>query len=85
MDNHIGKVPLGQPLDESVLAGSANVSRFAHNVLIVDHSARGGEFRYIKFTKQRKGAMPDEVIEVHISGVILGLFFAITPHSTPPN
>lgn len=54
-------------MDNSLLAGSANIARFAHNIIILDYSARGANFRYIKFTKQRKAALPDEVLEVVIS------------------
>ena len=65
--DHIGKTPEGHTLDNSLLAGSANIARFAHNIIILDYSARGANFRYIKFTKQRKAALPDEVLEVVIS------------------
>ena len=65
--DHIGKAPEGQVLDNSLLAGSANLARFAHNVAIIDKSARGADYRYIKFTKQRKAALPGEVLEVVIS------------------
>ena len=65
--NHIGKTPVGQPLDDSNIAGSANVARFAHTIVLVDFSARGSDYRFIKFSKLRKGALPDEVLEVHIS------------------
>ena len=63
----LGKTPEGHPLDNSLLAGSANIARFAHNIIILDYSARGNTYRYIKFTKQRKAALPDEVLEVVIS------------------
>ena len=49
------------------MAGSANIARFAHNIIILVYSARGNTYRYIKFTKQRKAALPDEVLEVVIS------------------
>ena len=65
--DHIGKIPVGSILDDSNLAGSANVARFAHNIIIVEFSARGPEYRFLKFPKQRKGALPDEVLEVQIS------------------
>ena len=65
--DHIGKTPVGQPLDDSNIAGSANVARFAHTIVFVDFSARGSDYRFIKFSKLRKGALPDEVLEVHIS------------------
>ena len=65
--DHIGKTPVGQPLDDSNIAGSANVARFAHTIVFVDFSARGSDYRVIKFSKLRKGALPDEVLEVHIS------------------
>ena len=65
--DHIGKTPEGHTLDNSLLAGSANIARFAHNIIILDYSARGNTYRYIKFTKQRKAALPDEVLEVVIS------------------
>lgn len=65
--DHIGKTPEGHTLDNSLLAGSANLARFAHNIIILDYSARGANFRYIKFTKQRKAALPDEVLELEIS------------------
>lgn len=65
--DHIGKIPVGSILDDSNIAGSANVARFAHNIILVEFSARGPEFRFLKFPKQRKGALPDEVLEVRIS------------------
>ena len=65
--DHIGKTPVGQSLDDSSIAGSANVARFVQTIVFVDFSARGSDFRYLKFSKQRKGALPDEVLEVHIS------------------
>ncbi len=65
--DHLGKTPEGHTLDNSLLAGSANIARFAHNILILDYSARGAGYRYIKFTKQRKAALPDEVLELEIS------------------
>ena len=65
--DHVGKTPEGHTLDNSLLAGSANLARFAHNVIIIDYSARGADYRYFKFTKQRKAALPDEVLEVVIS------------------
>ncbi len=65
--DHIGKAPEGQTLDNSLLAGSANLARFATNIIILDKSARGANYRYIKFTKQRKVALPDEVLEMVIS------------------
>ena len=65
--DHLGKTPEGHTLDNSLLAGSANLARFAHNIIILDYSARGAGYRYIKFTKQRKAALPDEVLEVMIS------------------
>ena len=65
--DHIGKTPEGQTLDNSLLAGSANLARYAHNIVLIDKSARGAGFRYIKCTKQRKAAQPDEVLEVVIS------------------
>ena len=65
--DHLGKTPEGHTLDNSLLAGSANLARFAHNIIILDYSARGADYRYIKFTKQRKAALPDEVLEVVIS------------------
>ena len=65
--DHLGKTPEGHTLDNSLLAGSANLARFAHNILMLDYSARGADYRYIKFTKQRKAALPDEVLEVVIS------------------
>ena len=58
---------MGSTLDDSNIAGSANVARFAHNIIFVEFSARGPEYRFLKFTKQRKGALPDEVLEVRIS------------------
>ena len=65
--DHIGKTPMGSILDDSDIAGSANVARFVHNIIFVEFSARGPEYRFLKFTKQRKGALPDEVLEVRIS------------------
>lgn len=65
--DHLGKTPEGHTLDNSLLAGSANLARFAHNIILLDYSARGAGYRYIKFTKQRKAALPDEVLEVMIS------------------
>ena len=65
--DHIGKIQMGTILDDSNIAGSANVARFAHNIIFVEFSARGPEYRFLKFTKQRKGALPDEVLEVRIS------------------
>ena len=65
--DHIGKIQMGSILDDSNIAGSANVARFAHNIIFVEFSARGPEYRFLKFTKQRKGALPDEVLEVRIS------------------
>lgn len=65
--DHLGKTPEGHTLDNSLLAGSANLARFAHNIILLDYSARGANFRYIKFTKQRKAALPDEVLELEIS------------------
>jgi len=65
--DHIGKTPEGHTLDNSLLAGSANIARFAHNIIILDFSARGSNYRYFKFTKQRKAALPDDVLEVVIS------------------
>ena len=64
--DHIGKTPMGSILDDSDIAGSANVARFVHNIIFVEFSARGPEYRFLKFTKQRKGALPDEVLEVRI-------------------
>jgi len=64
--DHIGKIPVGSILDDSNIAGSANVARFVHNIIIVEFSARGSEYRFLKFQKQRKGALPDEVLEVQI-------------------
>ena len=63
----MGKTPEGHTLYNSLLAGSANLARFAHNIILLDYSARGANFSYIKFTKQRKAALPDEVLEVVIS------------------
>lgn len=62
-------IPVGgqTPLDDSNIAGSANAARFAHTIVFVDFSARGSNYRFIKFSKLRKGALPDEVLEVHIS------------------
>ncbi len=37
------------------------------NVIIIDYSAREANYRYFKYTKQRKAALPDEVLEVVIS------------------
>ncbi len=65
--DHIGKAPEGHTLDNSLLAGSANIARYAHNILMLNFSARGEGYRYIKFTKQRKVALPDEVLEMVIS------------------
>lgn len=65
--DHIGKTPEGHTLDNSLLAGSANIARYAHNILMLNFSARGEGYRYIKFTKQRKAALPDDVLEVVIS------------------
>ena len=65
--DHLGKTPEGHTLDNSLLAGSANLARFAHNIIILDNSARGAGYRYIKFTKQRKAALSDEVLELEIS------------------
>ncbi len=65
--DHIGKTPVGQSLDDSSIAGSANVARFVQTIVFVDFSARGSDYRYLKFSKLRKGALPDEVMEVHIS------------------
>jgi len=64
--DHIGKIQMGSILDDSNIAGSANVARFVHNIIIVEFSARGSEYRFLKFQKQRKGALPDEVLEVRI-------------------
>ena len=64
--DHISKVPMGQPLDESHIAGSANVTRFATNIAIIDWNARGKGFRYMKCLKQRKNAPPDEVTELEV-------------------
>lgn len=52
--DHVIKVPLGQALDETHLAGSSNTTRFATNIAIVDWSARGKGYRYLKYLKQRK-------------------------------
>ena len=64
--DHVAKVPLGTPLDESHLAGSANTTRFATNVVILDWDARGTDYRYLKYLKQRKNARPNEVQELEI-------------------
>lgn len=64
--DHIGKIQMGSILDDSNIAGSANVARFVHNIIIVEFSARGSEFRFLKFQKPRKGALTDEVLEVRI-------------------
>lgn len=64
--DHTVKVPMGQPLDETHLAGSSNTSRFATNIAILDWNARGKDFRIMKFPKQRKDALPDDVLELVI-------------------
>lgn len=64
--DHVAKVPLGTPLDESHLAGSANTTRFATNVVILDWDARGTDYRFLKNLKQRKNARPNEVQELEI-------------------
>lgn len=64
--DHVAKVPLGTPLDESHLAGSANTTRFATNVVILDWDARGTNYRFLKNLKQRKNARPNEVQELEI-------------------
>jgi hypothetical protein len=57
--DHIGKIQMGSILDDSNIAGSANVARFVHNIIIVDFSARGSEYRFLKFQEQRKGDEKD--------------------------
>ena len=64
--DHVAKVPVGFPLDESHLAGSANTTRFATNVVILDWDARGSDYRFLKNQKQRKNALPNEVLELVI-------------------
>lgn len=64
--DHTVKVPMGQPLDETHLAGSSNTSRFATNIAIIDWNALGKDFRIMKFPKQRKDALPDDVLELVI-------------------
>lgn len=64
--DHTVKVPMGQPLDETHLAGSSNTSRFATNIAIIDWNARGKDYRIMKFPKQRKDALPDDVLELVI-------------------
>lgn len=65
--NHLAKVPEGQPIDESNLAGSANLSRFASGIAIIDKSARGKDYRFLKILKERKKGQPAEVIELEYS------------------
>ena len=62
--NHLAKVPEGQPIDESNLAGSANLSRFASSIAILDKSSRGSDYRFLKILKERKNGVPAEVIEL---------------------
>ena len=64
--DHTVKVPKGLPLDETHLAGSSNTSRFATNIAIIDWNARGKDYRIMKFPKQRKDALPDDVLELVI-------------------
>ena len=65
--NHLAKVPEGMVLDESFFAGSANITRFASSIAILDKSARGSDYRFLKIIKERKNGQPAEVIELEYS------------------
>ena len=65
--NHLAKVPEGMSMDESFFAGSANITRFASSIAILDKSARGRDFRFLKVLKERKYGVPAEVIELEYS------------------
>ena len=65
--NHLAKVPEGQPIDESFLAGSANLTRFATSIAILDKSARGRNYRFLKILKERKKGQLEDVIELKYS------------------
>ena len=62
--NHLAKVPEGMSIDETLMAGSANITRFASSIAILDKSARGSDFRFLKILKERKNGVPAEVIEL---------------------
>lgn len=62
--NHLAKVPEGMSIDETFLAGSANITRFASSIGILDKSARGSDYRFLKIIKERKNGAPAEVIEL---------------------
>ena len=62
--NHLAKVPEGISIDETNLAGSANITRFASSIAILDKSARGADYRFLKIKKERKNGPPDDVIEL---------------------
>ena len=54
-------------LDESFFAGSANITRLASSIAILDKSARGRVFRFLKIIKERKNGPSAEVIELEYS------------------
>lgn len=62
--NHLAKVPEGMSIDETLMAGSANITRFASSIAILDKSARGCDYRFLKILKERKNGVPAEVIEL---------------------
>ena len=62
--NHLAKVPEGMSIDETLMAGSANITRFASSIAILDKSARGSDYRFLKILKERKNGVPAEVIEL---------------------
>lgn len=65
--DHLAKVPEGMSVDESFFAGSANITRFASSIAILDKSARGCDYRFMKVLKERKKGVPAEVIELEYS------------------
>ena len=67
--NHLAKVPEGMSIDETFLAGSANITRFASSIAILDKSARGSDYRFLKIIKERKNGPSAEVIELEYSEV----------------
>jgi transcriptional antiterminator len=60
----LAKVPEGVSIDETLMAGSANITRFASSIAILDKSARGSDYRFLKILKERKNGVPAEVIEL---------------------
>ena len=62
--NHLAKVPEGVSIDETLMAGSANITRFASSIAILDKSARGSDYRFLKILKERKNGVPADVIEL---------------------